>query len=180
MSKELNLHGSNPSTLFTGILPPALFYPIAAVKRAFGCKRDGWTVLTQRGLKPFRIGNKYFVESDNLAAVCKLLVSGGDSSNPEDDQPEHNVRTRPRRTPAKQPPGEQPASTTPDHLALSRQKYLTIKDAAAFLRVSEKTIRRKIEKGDLVGHDGGQGKILLDREQVEATIRSGRLKKGRN
>lgn len=50
------------------------------------------------------------------------------------------------------------------------QRFLSIASAAAYCDLSEDSLRRLIERGDLTPHRPVRGKILIDRQQLDALI----------
>lgn len=50
------------------------------------------------------------------------------------------------------------------------QRFLSLASAAAYCDLSEDSLRRLIERGDLTPHRPVRGKILIDRQQLDALI----------
>ncbi len=50
------------------------------------------------------------------------------------------------------------------------QRFLSVKSAATYADLSEDSIRRLIERGDLTAHRPVKGRILIDREELDRLI----------
>ncbi|NLS97425.1 MAG: helix-turn-helix domain-containing protein [Planctomycetaceae bacterium] len=55
-------------------------------------------------------------------------------------------------------------------LAQPHQRFYSIASAALYCDLSEDSLRRLIERGDLTPHRPVRGKILIDRHQLDALI----------
>jgi excisionase family DNA binding protein len=54
--------------------------------------------------------------------------------------------------------------------AAPQARYLSIKSAAGYTELSEDSIRRMLERGDLTALRPVRGKILIDRQELDAVI----------
>lgn len=54
--------------------------------------------------------------------------------------------------------------------AAPQARYLSIKSAAGYTELSEDSIRRMLERGDLTALRPVKGKILIDRQELDAVI----------
>ncbi len=52
----------------------------------------------------------------------------------------------------------------------AKRRYGKLKEAAAYLNVSERTIRQMIADGRLTGYKGGNRLIRVDLDEVEAVL----------
>ncbi|NQU20951.1 MAG: helix-turn-helix domain-containing protein [Candidatus Nealsonbacteria bacterium] len=50
------------------------------------------------------------------------------------------------------------------------QRYLGVKASATYSDLSEDTIRRLVERGDLTAHRPVKGKVLIDKQQLDRLI----------
>lgn len=58
-------------------------------------------------------------------------------------------------------------------------KLLTVRDVAAAMKVSQKTVRRLIKRGDLVAYKlGERGQIRVNEHELERYIESQRVRTG--
>ncbi len=51
-------------------------------------------------------------------------------------------------------------------------RFLTIQNAARYADLSKESIRRLVAKGNLTAHRPVRGRVLIDRHELEAFIRS--------
>ncbi|MGI6417254.1 MAG: helix-turn-helix domain-containing protein [Thermoguttaceae bacterium] len=51
-----------------------------------------------------------------------------------------------------------------------KPRFMTISSAAVYSDLSQDSLRRLLERGDLVAHRPVKGRILIDREQLDAVI----------
>ena len=59
--------------------------------------------------------------------------------------------------------------------AATSSPWLTVKEAAAYLRMSHETIRNMIRAGELTAYrPRPRGTILLSREQVDSIVKAGK------
>lgn len=58
------------------------------------------------------------------------------------------------------------ATTQPAH------RYLTIIEAAAYIRMAEITMRRMIAEGQVTAYRPRRGKIFVDRDELDALMRA--------
>jgi excisionase family DNA binding protein len=66
-------------------------------------------------------------------------------------------------------------------LSAQTRRWLSIDEAADYAGLSSKTVRRMIRAGQLSAHRPARGKILIDREELDAVIRQskGAIRGGR-
>jgi excisionase family DNA binding protein len=59
-------------------------------------------------------------------------------------------------------------------------KLMTLRDVAVALRVSEKTVRRLVKRGDLPGFKvGGRGLVRIKQEDLDVYLEGQRVRLGR-
>jgi excisionase family DNA binding protein len=56
----------------------------------------------------------------------------------------------------------------------NEQEYLTVGEVASVLGVTEKTVRRLIDRGELIAYKISERKTYVRREDLDAYIESGR------
>ena len=61
-----------------------------------------------------------------------------------------------------------------DHINQPAKRWLTVANAASYCDLSEESIRKMLDAGDLTAHRPGavRGRILIDRKQLDAVISS--------